>query len=663
MNPSVFGCAPATEGRLPVSDLAAYGLVPHEVQAFAKLLRATDAEAADPTSLSPLTTQALRAGLLGDTPGRWLVLAGATTGKSTLATLLLLHARHRGERALLLRYGRGRRRQTRTELSDIVSGEEARDAIASLRQLLRWLRSEPRRLREIDLLVIDDLDRLLHRRRAHALRRLVESIRVHAPGLPVVALADDRHSRAALSRIAEPLQAQVLYGPPAPVVPVADLASCAPRPESSSLPAAMPPLAQSRGAATEEQAQEALSSPPSRPPSESQRADALLRLARRGEPTLVLVPQRSQMLRLLHRLIDACERQALPLASRPLDALAELASTAPGHAQDLLRLSMRQGLALEGSELTRKQRRVVDRAQARGDVLLTLCHRLPARPVGRTRMQHIVILMPDSGPKQVAQTSQGSWLVNRQGSLAARLLRRLRPDGRLWVEGAASLRRDSEPRMQRGQRNAELSAQHRRSRGLAGFLRFVPAFQRAAESPFSSLEALTLVALAGPRLRLPLLLSERSGCDYASHLLLRAEEHAVSERPLFRWLAAQRQALDHEDLRAIKAVLLLDDWLAGARSVELEARYHIWTGQLVGCARCMARWLRRLHGSLATAASGRRPGVTPPLRVLIQRLQSADPDEVAEHRAALGRHIGVLLGAVHALDVGVTSASARLGRS
>lgn len=657
MNPSVFGCT--APDRLPISDLVAFGLVPHEVKVFGDLLRAASDQPAEPLALSALATQAVRTGLLADTAQRWLVLAGTTTGKSTLASLLFLHACHSGRRAVLLRHGRRERQQTRGALQAIVSRDEAKATITSLRRFLRRVRADRRSLRDIDLLLIDDLEVWLHPRRARLLARLWRALRVHAPSLSVVAIGDDRRAKAAMSRVAEPLQAQVLYGPAAAAITVRRLGGHQPADgllpqEAETAEPISPDMPEAPGPKQ---------GPASRPgpQSEVQLAEALLDLARRGEPTLVLVPQRGPMLRLLHRLLDASERRALPVAPPSHSALAELAATAAGHGQDLLRLALPHQIALEGPELTPKQRRVVAQSQARREVLLTLCHRLPPRPLSRTRV-HNLVFVPSENRPQPAQPSVAVQPRDRQRALPPGLRRRLRADGQLWIAaGSEDLVAAALGELARHATHpAQARRRTQRGSGLAAFLRFLPVPTVATSCEISWLEALTLVALAGPRQRLPLLLSERSHHDYAARLLHRVDEQAQAERPLFRWLAAQRQSLTHDDLRALKAVLLLDDWLAGSRSIELEARYHIWAGQIVRCAHGMARQLRWLRAQL------RHRGVSsagqPPLDELVQRLRHAELDGVAEHRAALSRHIGVLLGAVHALEAGTVSGPARLLR-
>lgn len=645
---------------MPISDLVAFGLVPHEVQAVEAVLRMGNAQGTEPLRLSPLVVRALRAGLIDEARGRWLVVSGTATGKSSLASLLLLHAYHRGQRAILVRHGRSFRRQTREALSDVLSPDEAKAGIVSLGQLLRRLSRDRSSLADLDLLLIDDLDRLLHARRARWLARLLRWLQVHAPSLPVVALCDHSQAQAALARFAEPLAARLLLGPE-PEPPV--VGSLTDSREAAGLP--VPPKTIDRQDLQHPAFVAANGIHRALRRGASELADSLLDFVRRREPTLVLVPQRSQMLRLLHRLLDTCEHS--PHEPRSPAALAALSLTARGHAQDLLRAALPFGIALEGPELTPKQRRLVREAQARRDVLLTLCHRLPARPWAGTQVQNIVYVPSRSAESSLGPNEAPTQAQHRTDMLPPGLLRRVLAGGRILLadhgsHAVSSGLRDllahahpSPPRKKGGSLSgcSELSA----------FLRFLPPPTATSEDQLAALEALTLAALTGPRLPLPLLLTEQERCDYATLLSLRVDEKAASNRPLFRWLATQSARLSHDDLRALKAVLLLDDWLDGAHSVELEDRYHIWAGQLVQCARSMARRLQRLKHRIQPGQRRHgRPQPSCALDDVIGRLRHAELDGVAEHRAALSRHVGVLLGAVHALDVQVPNHTARLRR-
>ncbi|MBL9005889.1 MAG: hypothetical protein JNJ46_16670 [Myxococcales bacterium] len=647
---------------MPVSDLAAFGLVPHEVHAAEAVLRMGSAQNAEPLLLSPLVVRALRAGLIEEARGHWLVVSGAVTGKSSLASLLLLHAYHRGQRAILVRHGRSFRRQTREALSDVLSPDEAKAGIVSLGQLLRRLNRDRGSLADLDLLLIDDLDRLLHPRHARWLARLLRWLRLHAPSLPVVALCDHGKAQAAIARFAEPLAAQLLLGPE-PEPPV--VGSLTDGPKAAGFPVQPTTVDRQDLQPVAFAASNGIHRAPRHGAGEL--ADSLLDFVRRREPTLVLVPQRSQMLRLLHRLLDTCERSSPAFESRSQAALAALSLTARGHAQDLLRVALPFGIALEGPELTPKQLRLVREAQARRDVLLTLCHRVPARPWAGTQVQNIVYVPSRSAESSLAPHEVPTHAQHRTDTLPPGLLRRVLAGGRILIAdhgshavscGLRDLVADAHPST-RQKKGGSLSG----CSELAAFLRFLPPLTATAENQLAALEALTLAALTGPRLPLPLLLTERERCDYAALLRLRVDEKAASDRPLFRWLATQSTRLSHDDLRALKGVLLLDDWLDGAHSVELEDRYHIWAGQLVQCARSMARRLQRLRPRILPGQKRHgRPQPPCALDEVIRRLRHAELDGVAEHRAALSRHVGVLLGAVHALDVQVPNHTARVRR-
>lgn len=641
MNPVAIGCTARVEDRMSVSDLVAFGLVPHEVHTFRQVLRQGSEPLADPLVLPPLVAQAARAGLLSEAPQRWLVLSGTATGKSALSSLLLLHANHRGQHAVLLQSGRSQRRGTRAALADILSPEEARHSVTSMGRFLRRGIADRGSLRNLDLLVIDDLDRLLHPRRAGRLRRLLRLLQAHAPSVSIIALCDLRKSQAALRVLREPLRAQVLYGPEPTQVRIEQL---------STAPAPRAPWPQPTHATSTTQADKpsAPRSPLGPKPTDVTLVDWLIDRLRHDEPTRVVVPQRSRLLHLLQRLLDACDlsppRQDLA-APAPLAALQ---ATSPGHAQALLRAALPHGIALDGPELTPRQRRLVRQAQARGTVRLTLGQVLPSRSHASTRVQNLVYVPSGSAATSSRRNASRNGSMN---ALPLGVLRSLSAGGRILIatHGGQDLS-DGLRELCQGPLPAQ-PKRRPRSPGLTAFLRFLPPSAAGSRHELGVLEALTLVALTGTHPRLPLLLSERANSNYVDHLLVRIDERGLGERPLFRWLAAQAEALSHDDVRSIKAVLLLDDWLTGARSHELEPRYHIWAGQLVRCARSMAHRLRRLASRLRRADPAIHQQI--PARGLIDishRLRQVERDGVVEHRATLSRHIGILLGAVHALD-------------
>lgn len=629
---------------MPIADLAAFGLVPCEVQAFGRLLRTTGARAEGSLELTPLQALAAKRGLFGDRPQPCLVLAGAATGKSTLAALLLLHASHQGKNVVLLQPRRADRRRTRAALADVLPRDEVQPIVRSVRQFLQRIRRRPLLLQDLDLLVLDDADWLLRPRAARKFDVLLRAIKKHAPSLQLVAFAADQAATQAVANLAEPLRAEVLYGPPAE--PIAMGLVNQGRVEAWTDPSVWTAddIAETVPAGHNDQPGQLQTTNPS---PLLGLANTLLLLTPPGEQTLVLVPQRSQMLHLLQRLLDGDQRLRMAPA---LQAQKALATTAEGHGRSLLSQVLQHGLAFDGPELTREQRRIVAEARANGEVRLCLCHRLPSRS-GLSVKVHNLVVVPQASAHRLANSDASAVDTSHWRTFpSSRVRRQLGPQGRLLIvaqspqAAAAALRQLASPAtgdpFSRARETAHLHAHD----GLAAFLRFLPA-QPVEE--LARLEALTLAALSGPRLPLPLLLSERAGFDYATQLLCRAQEQGLLERPLFRWLGAQAPKLGHEDLRALKSALLLDDWLAGMNCAALERRYHIWAGQLAHCARHIVQRLLRLQRrsqGLALAAAGHTP-----LASLIQQLQGRAQNSVAEHRAAeLGRHFAVLVGALNA---------------
>ncbi len=629
---------------MPITDLAAFGLVPCEVQAFGGLLRATGAREDGLLRLTPLQAMVAKRGLFGDLPQPCLVLAGAATGKSALAALLLLHASHQGKNAALLQPRRADRRRTRAALADVLPRDEAQPIVLSVRQFLRRIRRSPLLLQDLDLLVLDDADWLLRPRAARKFDVLLRVLKKHAPRLQLVAFAADQAATQAVANLAEPLRAEVIYGPPAE--PIAMGLVNQGRVEPWTDPSVW----------TADDVEEIAPADHNDQPGhlQSSRTSPLLGLANTlrqltppGEQTLVLVPQRSQMLHLLQRLLD--EDQRLRMAPA-LQALKALSTTAEGYGRSLLSQALQHGLAFDGPELTREQRHIVAEARANEEVRLCLCHRLPNRSRLGVKVHNLVVV-PQANAHRVANSDASAGDTKHWRTiLSSRVRRQLGPQGRLLIvaqspqAAAAALRQLASPAtgslFPRARETTPLHAHD----GLAAFLRFLPA-QPLEE--LARLEALTLAALSGPRLPLPLLLSERASFDYATQLLCRARQQELQDRPLFRWLGAQAPKLGHEDLRALKSALLLDDWLSGMNSADLERRYHIWAGQLAHCARRIVQRLLRLQRrcqGISLAAAGHTR-----LASLIQQLQGHAQNSVAEHRAAeLGRHFAVLLGALNA---------------
>lgn len=651
MNPPAPMCPSRAEQTLSIDDLAAFGVVPSEVRAFKQLVQSGSDPARpgpDGLTLLPLQAQALRRGVLGEGGGNLLIGAGVGTGKSVLAKLLFLHSQHSGQRSLLLLSSAAERRRARAEFSSLLPDINLPAAICSPLRLLRRLRREPGLLGGVESLIIDSLESLLKPRRRRILAALLRYLRQAGAALRVVTFVMQEALPTALSQLKATLAPEVICGPASAPPPVFQLEAgrlrpCAPGPSGAvggsevEAERAVTPLLSAAPTASEE-----LCDRRAWAGEAACLRESLLSLARRGEATQVLVPQHSQRLRLLHSLL-AASSPALPAAAR---ALVELGQTAPGHGQDLLRAALSHGLALDGDELTPAQRRLVRRAQARGEVLLTLSQRLGRAHTPGTRM-HNLVCWPGGEPRQAVECSTPRLGV----SLAGRLRRRLSAGGRVLLvcrslpvaeRWAAALSTDGSA--------VPVRAAPRSRRAHLGWpngLRFLSR-SPSPQGPGGGepLELLTRAALFYHHLPLPLLLSEPALSDYPALLLARAELGGLAERPVFRWLASQAKTLQHDDLRALKAVLLLDDWLSGTPGPELERRYHVYLGWLWRCARAVARGLRRLR-PLARGAAAEGES----LALLIQRLRRIDPDGVAEHGLSpLGRHLSMLLGALQAQD-------------
>lgn len=646
MNPPAPMCPSRTDLRLSIDDLRAFGVVPSQVQAFKQLLLSAG-DGAGPlpaaSDLLPLQAQAVRQGLLQDGGGARLIVGGVGSGKSTLAKLRFLHASHSGQRVLLLLASAAARRQARAQLAPTLPASELALSVTSPARLLRRLRRQPRLLAEVDCVLVDSLDWLLKERRRRLFAALLRRLRAAGPSLQVVAFVAEDALPAAIAGFAQPLGAEVICGPATQPVPVWQLHGGRLRPCSPLLPGG---AAEHAATATAAEPVASSAEVPAEvlvdragPEAPILRA-SLVALARRGERTLVLLPQHSQRLRLLHNLIAI--RPGLPAAQQ---ALVELSATAPGHGHDLLRTALSHGLALDGDELTPAQGWVVRRAQARGEVLLTISQRLGRAPSPGTHVDNIVCWLPtptkdaSAGDRREFQPSVGD--LRRRLSVGGRVL--LVSDSLAQAEHWAATSATA----------SQSPGEHRsrsRQRGHLGWpagLRFLPG-PTAAASPAAvePLELLTRAALFARHLPLPLLLSEPALGDYLGLLLSRAGAAGLAEQPVFRWLARQSTQLGHEDLRALKAVLMLDDWLSGLPGPELERRYHVFLGWLLRCARVVASGLRRL-GRMDRRHGASHAG----LATLIRRLRRIHPDGVAEHGLApIGRHIGTLLGALQAQD-------------
>jgi len=642
MNPPASLSSSPLQSSLLLDDLRAFGVVPSQVRAFRTLLESeTDGEGpkGDGGGLLPLQAQAIRAGLLVGNGGACLVAGGVGTGKSLLAKLLLLHGQHSGERVGLLLASATERRRARAQLATIWPAAEAQSAILSPAQLLRRLRREPRCLAELDGLLIDSLESWLGPRRRREFASLLRHLQAASPGLRVVAFVAEEGFSTAVSQFAQPLSATLICGPAAVPPPVFQLyggrlRACLPeRPAAAALdpePGLSLPVPPLDG----EVLCDAVGAEP------ACLRESLLTLAQRGEKTLVLVPQLSQRLRLLHALI-ARNPPRLPAAEQ---ALAELAGTAAGHGQDLLRAALSRGLALDGDELTPAQRGVVQRAQARGEVRLTISQRLGRSPAPGTGMDNIVYLGAVTPSGQ-----DGASTLPKEADFRHCSWRRLRAGGRVLLACRSKAQCDHWAAALPTEGMAERRGPQQRLRGHRGWptgLRFLSRATAAEPSGATRLEILTRTALFGRVLPLPLLLSEPAHGDYLALLLSRAQSCGLDDQPVFRWLAHQGGLLRHDDLRALKAVLMLDDWLDGLPGPELERRYHVFLGWLVRCARSLAHSLGRLL-RLERWPRSQREG----LRVLIGRLRHIDPDGVAEHGVApIGRHVSAILGALQAQD-------------
>ncbi|HNN96047.1 MAG TPA: hypothetical protein PKI03_27420 [Pseudomonadota bacterium] len=642
MNPPASLSSSPLQSGLSLDDLRAFGVVPSQVRAFRTLLEsAADGEGpnGDGGGLLPLQAQAVRAGLLAGNGGAYLVAGGVGTGKSLLAKLLLLHSQHSGERVGLLLASATERRRARAQLATIWPAAEVQSAILSPAQLLRRLRREPRCLAELDGLLIDSLESWLGPRRRRVFASLLRHLQAASSGLRVVAFVAEEALATAATQFARPLSATLICGPGAAPPPVFQLhggwlraclleqpAVAAPAPELG-LSLQVPPL-------DGEVLCDAVGAEPVR------LRESLLTLAQRGEKTLVLVPQLSQRLRLLHALI-ARNPPRLPAAEQ---ALAELAGTAAGHGQDLLRAALSHGVALDGDELTPAQRGVVQRAQARGEVRLTISQRLGRSPAPGTGMDNIVCLAAATPGGQ-----DGAGAQHREPDFRRNIKRRLRAGGRVLLACRSRAQCDHWAAALLTEGLVENHEPQRRMQGHRGWptgLRFLSRAAGADSAGAVPLEILTRTALFGRVLPLPLLLSEPAQADYLTLLLSRAQSYGLQDQPVFRWLAHQGGLLRHDDLRALKAVLMLDDWLDGLPGPELERRYHVFLGWLVRCARSLARRLGRLR-RLERPARPDREG----LGQLIGRLRRIDPDGVAEHgMAPIGRHVSAILGALQAQD-------------
>lgn len=643
MNPPDPLCPSRADLRLSIDDLRAFGVVPSQVLAFKGLLQAAvDGTQAlpVPTELRPLQVQALRQGVLSDGAGAQLVVGGVGTGKSALAQLIFLHRSHSGQHAVLVLASAAARRRARAQLASTLPDVDLAESIPSPGRLLRRLRREPGFLAEIDCLLIDSLESWLKARRSRRFAALLQRLRTASPTLRIVGFVVEDALSQALNRFAEPLAAEVIYGPAAPALSVWQLYGGSLHPCSAQQQGEGdgPGPASSDGS-PDVAGREVLIDPPV--PAAPQLRASVLALAGRGQRTLVWVPQHSQRLRLLHGLL------ASHAGLRPAEqALVELAATAPGHGQELLRGALSHGLALDGDELTPAQRALVARAQARGEVLLTISQRLSREPSLDPRMDNIVYWPPTS-----RGTRDGADAASPLRETSRRLRRRLQAGGRviLVCHSQAQAERWAE-RLTAAWVIEGASGRERSSHGHWGWpsgLRFLHGPSTPiARSVSEPLEHLTRAALFTRRLPLPLLLSEPGQSDYLELLLSRAQDLGVAERPVFRWLAHQANYLRHDDRRALKAVLMLDDWLSGLPGPELERRYHVFLGWLVRCARAVVRGLRRLQ-----RADRRYVGSYDGLRSLISHLRRIDPDGVAEHGLApIGRHIGSLLGALQAQD-------------
>ena len=640
-----------------IEDLRAYGVVPSVLHAVRKTLL-HDAERGpqagkNARALLPLQEQAVRRGVLSEDSRHLVLLGTAGSGKTVLAKLLALHAMHGGQRVLLLTATEAQARTLRSQLiacqpqlaalglalapaACLQDGfrstpESARPLdVVSVRQLLRTLRRRSTWLQTVDLIVLDGLEALLLTQRRRSMGRLVRAVRGPGVVARVVAFCQQAAQALAIQDLAQPLGADLLLGD-APVTPPVQICSRAQlMPDDA--------VVSSHG---------------------EQRADPdgwltafLVRGLREGTQSLAVIPQRGHRLRVMERLLEELDRAPRSDSPGPGAAgLAELstalAQTMPGRAQQLLQTALRHGIALDSEELTPAQRLLIRRAWTGGLLDLTLAARAPAQT--DAQLQQLVwvgprtdllssMAMTDPVPPSLSELMrQAPRLLSPTGQIVVvartqRAAQRMKQTLRQAHEGEPSS--GAWPGRQPWQSQAR----------LAPFVRFLADGLRREIAP---LEALTLVALSGSPVPMPLLLSERAKVHYPSVLLNRAAALRLEDRPLFRWLRAEQAQLSHEAIRALKGALLLDLWLSGQEAAVLERQFHVWLGWLGPCARTFARRLRALR-KLCRARHG-QPQVSQRLDHLITQLCARPLDCVVTHAPPpLQRHVGRLLGALYA---------------
>lgn len=631
-----------------VDDLVAYDLVPSELAALRALI---------PERLLPLQALALQRGLLAG--GRdLLIAAGPGAGKSTLGELAVLHAGHVGQRALLLN-----------------------PQSAELRQLV----IRPQELDALDLLVVDGGggagEGLIH---GPLFELLLRHLGARRRRLRLIVLCDLVDGAAGL---AERLGAELVVG------------------ETGAGRLGVLSSGRALFRAGHGRVEEDLGLPLR---GGASLLGTLVELARRGQQTVVVWPDAARCVRMAERLAASLGRWG----SAAVQALGELAGTAPGRAQSVLAETLRRGVAIYTPELSPRQRRLVERAVVSGEVRLLCTSELALPALAPAGLANVVVSTSwrwqrereggrwqrtDLESRDVAQLAAGfpqarTLLYARSRGEAELMWRRhiesettspvpLRRSGAELGEAVACLLASGAVASEAaaaewlggdgvGQEVAEL-----RSAGLVAKtgVGLTPLGQAAAECGLpgrtahiwgrwvessrlagnpTALEVLCVAALGPGTLPLPLLISEQPLIDYGARLLERAEVMAIAERPLFRWLRKPANQLSHETLRAMKRALLLHDWIEGVAGQTLESTYHLWVGA-VGrlAADCAGRVeaLERVCLGLGWAASV--AGQRGGLGELARRLRARPVDSVAEHQEAppaIGRAIGGVLGALHA---------------
>lgn len=592
-----------------VSDLLSYDLVPSELAAL---------RSAIPERLLPLQELAIRRGLLG--AADLLIVGPPGSGKSALVELLALHAEHVGERVLVVRPDPG---------------------LATLRRLL--LPGETAdELSSAGLIIIDELE---------ALRGVEETLLMQLLSR-IQLLKERREGGPRLCLFSAPIEGLAALSTRlrTTLIKATTLEPEAPRQVGTLCDgrASFAPLGDS---AQRRDLDLCL-------PSRAQLFELLIELGRRG-PALILSPDEASCVRLFGRL-SAGASGAFPPATR---ALAALSQTAAGRAQALLGDSLRQGIALYGPSLSRRQQALVEAGLRSGEVRLLVAPLGESARLGQlaAAWQSVVLhtrwrWQRDGQTGRLVQVPLDKLELSRLSRLGAPrtgdasaacgpllvYARSPREAEEIWQQQI-----DAPPRPLRFA-EAELA---RRDSAELVWRRWAES-NRDGTEPLSGLELLCVTALGPLALPMPLLLSEQPGADYGARLAERVAALKLEARPLFRGLRSAFGPLDHETLRAVKRGLLLGDWLAGVPGPTIEETYHVWIGLVERLAADCADRLEAL--SRVCAAAGWSDAARQPVRDLAERLRSrsvdgdADAGKPASRPVQTGRSVSALVGALRA---------------